>query len=56
MSHLGIDPADHSLGYVASRAGGGDQARAALRASDRRIQRAAAEIIDAVAGGGQGTR
>jgi antirestriction protein ArdC len=48
---LGIDATNYSLGYVATWAGGGDEARAALRASAQRIQRAAAELIDAVSGG-----
>ena len=46
----GIDSADYSFGYLASWSGGGDEARAALRASAQRIQRAAALVIDRVNG------
>jgi len=42
-----VDSGDYSFAYVATWAGGGDEARAALRASAQRIQRAAAQIIDA---------
>jgi hypothetical protein len=42
---LGLDSGDYSFGYVATWAGGGQQAVAAVRASCGRIQRAAAEIL-----------
>ena len=48
MSTFAIDSADYSVGYVTTWSGGGDEARAALRTSAQRIQRAAAELIDAV--------
>ena len=44
-----IDSGEYSFGYLATWAGGGDEARAALRASGQRIQRAAAAILDASA-------
>ena len=44
---VGIDSGEYSFGYVATWSGGGDEARAALRASAQRIQRAAAAILDA---------
>ena len=48
MSALGIDSGEYSIGYVTIWSGGGDQARTALRASAQRIQRTAADLIDAV--------
>ncbi len=42
---LGVDSGDYSFGYVATWAGGGEQAVAAVRASCGRIQRAAAAIL-----------
>jgi antirestriction protein ArdC len=44
---VGIDSGEYSFGYLATWSGGGDEARAALRASAQRIQRAAAAILDA---------
>ncbi|MHB1710863.1 MAG: hypothetical protein ACYCV7_05615 [Acidimicrobiales bacterium] len=40
LSTLGIDSSDYSFGYVASWAGGGDQATAGIKASCERIQKA----------------
>ena len=48
MATFGIDSGDYSIGYVATWAGGGDEARAALRCSAQRIQRTAAGLIDDV--------
>ena len=42
---LGIDTAEYSFGYVATWAGGGGAAIAAIRASCDRIQQAAEVII-----------
>ena len=42
---LGLDTSDYSLGYVASWAGGGEQAIAGSKASGERIQKTAAAII-----------
>jgi antirestriction protein ArdC len=44
---LGLDTSDYSFGYVASWAGGGDQAIAAIKASCERIQRTATVILRA---------
>ena len=44
---LGVDSSDYSFGYVASWAGDGDTAIAAIKASCERIQKAAAEILRA---------
>ena len=52
LSRFGVDSGSYSFGYVATWAGGGDEARIALRASAQRIQRAAAEVIGAMDGGG----
>lgn len=41
---LGIDSSDYSFGYVATWAGGGESAIAAIKASCERIQKAAAQI------------
>jgi antirestriction protein ArdC len=43
---LGIDTAAYSFGYVATWAGGGDEARKALTESAQRIQKAARLILD----------
>ncbi len=43
---LGLDTNDYSLGYVASWAGGGEQAIAGIKRSCERIQKAAATILD----------
>jgi len=43
---LGLDSGDYSFGYVASWAGGGPEAAAAITASGGDIQRAAAAILD----------
>jgi antirestriction protein ArdC len=42
---LGLDTSDYSFGYVASWAGGGEQAIAAIKRSCERIQKAAATIL-----------
>lgn len=42
---LGLDTSDYSFGYVATWAGDGDKAAAAIKASGERIQRAAATIL-----------
>lgn len=44
---LGIDSSDYSFGYVATWAGGGDQAIAGIKASCERIQKSAATILRA---------
>jgi len=44
---LGIDSGDYSFGYVATWAGGGEQAIAGIKASCERIQRTAATILRA---------
>ncbi len=44
---LGLDSGTYSFGYVATWAGGGDQAVAGIRASGGRIQQAASVILDA---------
>lgn len=44
---LEIDSSDYSFGYVATWAGGGEQAIAGIKASCERIQRAAATILRA---------
>jgi antirestriction protein ArdC len=43
---LGVDSARYSFGYVASWAGGGEAAVTAIKASSRRIQHAAATILN----------
>ena len=45
---LGIDSGDYSFGYVATWAGGGDEAQAAIKASGDRIQRAAEQILSTI--------
>ena len=45
LSAFGIDSSDYSFGYVATWAGGGDQAIAGIKASCERIQKAAATIL-----------
>ena len=42
---LGIDSSDYSFGYVATWAGGGDEAIAGIKASCERIQKTAATIL-----------
>jgi len=44
---LGINSGDYSFGYVATWAGGGNQAIAAIRTSGERIQKSAAAILQA---------
>ncbi|MGH9918148.1 MAG: DUF3849 domain-containing protein, partial [Nitrososphaerales archaeon] len=44
---LGIDTSDYSFGYVATWAGGSDQAIAGIKGSCERIQKAAATILRA---------
>ncbi len=44
---LGIDSGDYSFGYVATWAGGGEQAIPGIKASCERIQRTAATILRA---------
>ena len=44
---LGLDSSDYSFGYVATWAGGGEQAIAGIKASCERIQRTAATILRA---------
>lgn len=45
MSAVGLDSSDYSFGYVATWAGGGDEAVAAIKASGQRIQRTADDIL-----------
>ncbi len=47
-ANLGIASDDYSFGYVATWAGGGDEAIAAIKASGGRIQRAAEQILSTV--------
>jgi hypothetical protein len=47
-SNLGIDSSDYSFGYVATWAGGADEAIANIKASGSRIQSAADRILGAV--------
>jgi antirestriction protein ArdC len=47
-SCLGLDTSSYSFGYVASWAGGGEQAVTGIKASCSRIQEAAALILDAL--------
>jgi len=42
---LGLDMSDYSFGYVATWAGGGDQAIAGIKGSCDRIQKAASTIL-----------
>ena len=42
---MGLDSGDYSFGYVATWAGGGDQAIAGIRSSCDRIQKSAAFIL-----------
>jgi antirestriction protein ArdC len=44
---LGLDTSDYSFGYVATWAGGGEQAIAGIKASCERIQKSAATILRA---------
>lgn len=44
---LGLDTSDYSFGYVATWAGGGEQAIAGIKASCERIQNSAAIILRA---------
>jgi antirestriction protein ArdC len=44
---LGLDSSDYSFGYVATWAGGGEQAIVGIKASCERIQRTAATILRA---------
>lgn len=44
---LGLDTGDYSFGYVATWAGGGEEAIAGIKASGQRIQKAAATILGA---------
>ena len=46
--HLGLDSGSYTFGYVATWAGGGDEAVAGIKASGSRIQLAASTIIDLV--------
>ena len=48
----GINSDDYSFGYVTNWAGGGDEARDAIKASGARIQRAADQILTAMSGEG----
>jgi antirestriction protein ArdC len=48
--NLGIETSDYSFGYVATWAGGNDEAQKAIRASGTRIQRAAGAILTALSG------
>ena len=42
---LGVDSGDYSFGYVATWAGGAEQARAGIKASGERIQKTAAALL-----------
>ncbi|MGA3217090.1 MAG: hypothetical protein ABSD97_15535 [Acidimicrobiales bacterium] len=44
---LGLDSGDYSFGYVATWAGGGNEAISGIRASCERIQKSAAAILQA---------
>ena len=46
--NLGINTDDYSFGYVATWAGGSDEARDAIKASGSRIQKAADQILSAI--------
>ena len=46
---LGVDSSSYSFGYVANWAGGGDGALAGIKASGRRVQSAARQILDGLA-------
>ncbi len=46
MSTLGIDSSSYSFGYVATWAGGGEQAHRAITESAQRINKAARQILD----------
>jgi len=48
--NLGIETSDYSFGYVATWAGGNDEAQKAIRASGSRIQRTADTILTALGG------
>lgn len=48
--NLGIETSDYSFGYVATWAGGSDEALTAIKASGSRIQRAADTILTAIGG------
>ena len=48
--NLGIETCDYSFGYVATWAGGSDEAQKAIKASGSRIQRAADQILTAISG------
>lgn len=50
---LGLDTSDYSSGYVATWAGGGDQASAEITASSQNIQKAAVTILGGFEVGGQ---
>jgi hypothetical protein len=52
---LGLDSGAYSFGYVASWAGGGDEAISGIKASCAAIQRAAAFIADALESGDAGS-
>ena len=45
---LGIDSSEYSFGYLASRAGGGEEARYGISASAQRIHPAASRILDSL--------
>ena len=47
-SELGLDSSDYSFGYVATWAGGGDEALAGIRAAGERIQGAARQLLAAL--------
>ncbi len=46
--NLGIETSDYSFGYVATWAGGSDEAQKAIKASGSRIQKAADQILTAI--------
>jgi antirestriction protein ArdC len=46
--NLGIETSDYSFGYVATWAGGSDEARDGIKASGSRIQKAADQILTAI--------
>lgn len=50
-SEVGISSDDYSFGYVATWAGGGDEAQKAIKASGSRIQKAADQILSAIVAG-----
>ena len=53
-AELGLDSSEYTFGYVATWAGGGDEAIAGIRAAGERIQGAARQLLTALEGGAVG--